>query len=110
MEEGAIGSALGAAAGAAITKSPAGAIKGAQIGDAIGDTVGDIFNKDEELTEGIEDVSVSTSDETMTMTTKEDGGVVIETSPNEEEIEEYTEAIKEKLKEMLDDNDVLHII
>lgn len=90
MEEGAIGSALGAVAGAAITKSPSGAIKGAQIGDAIGDTVGDIFNKDEELTEDIEDVSVTTSDETMTMTTKEDGGVVIETSPNEEEIEEYS--------------------
>lgn len=90
MEEGAIGSALGAVAGAAITKSPSGAIKGAQIGDAIGDTVGNIFNKDEELTEDIEDVSVSTSDETMTMTTKEDGGVVIETSPNEEEIEEYS--------------------
>ena len=90
MKEGAIGSALGAVAGAAITKSPSGAIKGAQIGNAIGDTVGDIFTEDEELTEDIEDVSVTTSDETMTMTTKEDGGVVIETSPNEEEIEEYS--------------------
>lgn len=31
--------------------------------------------------ESIEDVTINTEDETMTMTTKEDGGVVIETSP-----------------------------
>lgn len=35
------------------------------------------------LKEDIEDVSVTTSDETMTMTTKDDGGVVIETVPKE---------------------------
>lgn len=39
------------------------------------------------LNESIEDVSVTTEDETMTMTTKEDGGVVIETMPKEEEFE-----------------------
>ena len=39
------------------------------------------------LKEDIQDVSVTTGDETMTMTTKEDGGVVIETSPVEEEVE-----------------------
>ena len=38
------------------------------------------------LTESIEDVTINTEDETMTMTTKEDGGVVIETSPIEEEV------------------------
>ena len=36
--------------------------------------------------ESIENVSIDTEDETMTMTTKEDGGVVVETSPTEEEI------------------------
>lgn len=40
------------------------------------------------LKEDIEDVTVSTEDETMTMTTKDDGGVVIETSPKEEFIDE----------------------
>lgn len=38
--------------------------------------------------ESIEDVSVTTEDETMTMTTKDDGGVVIETSPKESELED----------------------
>ena len=42
----------------------------------------------ESLKESIEDVTVSTEDETMTMTTKEDGGVVIETSPKEEFVDE----------------------
>lgn len=37
----------------------------------------------ESLSEAIEDVSITTEDETMTMTTKEDGGVVVETSPKE---------------------------
>lgn len=41
----------------------------------------------EKLDEAIEDMSVSTEDETMVMTTKEDGGVVIETTPKEEEVE-----------------------
>ena len=44
--------------------------------------------KSNKLKEGIEDVSVTTEDETMTMTTKEDGGVVIETSPKETELED----------------------
>lgn len=35
------------------------------------------------INEDIEDVSVTTEDETMTMTTKDDGGVVIETVPKE---------------------------
>ena len=38
----------------------------------------------ESLAESIEDVSITTDDETMTMSTKEDGGVVVETSPKEE--------------------------
>lgn len=46
---------------------------------------------DKELKESIEDVSVTTEDETMTMTTKDDGGVVIETVPKEEEIETESE-------------------
>ena len=93
VEEGVVGSALGAAAGAAITKSPAGAMKGAEIGDQIGDAVGSIFEEgcDKELTEDIEDVSINTEDENITMTTKEDGGVVVETSPKEEFEEEPAE-------------------
>ena len=47
--------------------------------------------KAEELLESIENVSVDTEDETMTMTTKEDGGVVIETSPKEEFEETFGE-------------------
>lgn len=43
--------------------------------------------KNKSLKEAIEDISVTTEDETMTMTTKEDGGVVIETMPKEEEFE-----------------------
>ena len=38
------------------------------------------------LKEAIEDVTINTENETMTMTTKDDGGVVVETSPNSEEI------------------------
>lgn len=41
----------------------------------------------DDLHESIENVSIDTGDETMTMTTKEDGGVVIETSPVDEEVE-----------------------
>lgn len=41
--------------------------------------------KNKSLKEAIEDMSVTTEDETMTMTTKEDGGVVIETSPKSED-------------------------
>jgi hypothetical protein len=35
------------------------------------------------ISEAIEDVTINTEDETMTMTTKEDGGVVVETSPKQ---------------------------
>ena len=38
------------------------------------------------LKEAIEDVTINTENETMTMTTKDDGGVVVETSPNNKEI------------------------
>lgn len=41
---------------------------------------------DEPLKEAIEDVTINTEDENITMTTKDDGGVVVETSPNTEEI------------------------
>jgi hypothetical protein len=43
---------------------------------------------EESLTEGIEDVSINTEDENITMTTKEDGGVVVETSPKEDAVVE----------------------
>ena len=43
---------------------------------------------DAELVEDIEDVSISTEDENITMTTKEDGGVVVETSPKEDAVVE----------------------
>lgn len=43
-------------------------------------------DSEKELQESIQDVQVTTEDETMTMTTKDDGGVVIETSPVEEEV------------------------
>ena len=39
--------------------------------------------KNKPLRESIENVSIDTEDETMTMTTKEDGGIMIETSPRE---------------------------
>ncbi len=51
----------------------------------------------DDLHESIEDVSITTEDETMTMTTKEDGGVVIETSPIEEEVE--IEPVEEEIPE-----------
>lgn len=41
-----------------------------------------------EITEDIEDVSINTEDENITMTTKEDGGVVVETSPKEDAVVE----------------------
>lgn len=52
----------------------------------------------DKLEEGIEDVQITTEDETMTMSTKEDGGVVIETSPKEEEFAE-DEFIEEPIEE-----------
>ena len=51
----------------------------------------------DDLHESIEDVSITTEDETMTMTTKEDGGVVIETAPVEEEVE--IEPVEEEIPE-----------
>ena len=39
----------------------------------------------EELHESIEDVTINTEDETMTMTTKEDGGVMVETTPRDDD-------------------------
>ena len=51
-------------------------------GDKHEDPINESCNK--ELKEDIEDVTINTEDETMTMTTKEDGGVVVETSPREE--------------------------
>ena len=55
----------------------------------IEDALKEYRNKD--LHESIENVSIDTDDETMTMTTKEDGGVVIETSPKEEFEETFGE-------------------
>lgn len=49
--------------------------------------VGGILGK-QEMNEDIEDVSINTEDENITMTTKEDGGVVVETSPKEDELVE----------------------
>lgn len=47
----------------------------------------DEVSKDEteELHESIEDVTINTEDETMTMTTKEDGGVMVETTPRDDD-------------------------
>lgn len=53
----------------------------------------------ESLNEDIEDVTVTTEDETMTMTTKEDGGVVIETSPAIEEVDEFAVVEEEPVSE-----------
>lgn len=53
----------------------------------------------ESLNESIEDVTVTTEDETMTMTTKEDGGVVIETSPAVEEVDEFAVVEEEPVSE-----------
>ena len=54
-------------------------------GDKHEDPINESCDKD--LKEDIEDVYVTTEDETMTMTTKEDGGVVIETIPKEDDAE-----------------------
>lgn len=102
MEEGvagwAAGRTAGQAAGTAIgsVAGPAGAAVGRTVGGFIGGKLGsaaqDKFLGDDELEESckdkideaIEDISITTEDETMTMTTKEDGGVVVETSPKDE--------------------------
>ena len=48
-----------------------------------GGIAGSILGAASDINESIEDVTINTEDETMTMTTKEDGGVVVETSPKE---------------------------
>lgn len=103
-----LGKVAGGIAGAVATKSPTGAIQGAEMGAELGGIADNVFSEgcedkveeackedlnecgvaDPELVESIEDVSITTEDETMTMTTKEDGGVVVETSPKEDEFTE----------------------
>lgn len=67
--------------------------------------------KPEELMEAIENVSIDTEDETMTMTTKDDGGVVIETSPRDsfdEEIEDdFEDDILSEPTNEFDGNEVI---
>ena len=68
-------------------KLPAG-IDDEDITDYLSDTYGwlvNSYNIEGNLNESIEDVTINTEDETMTMTTKEDGGVVVETSPKQED-------------------------
>lgn len=54
---------------------------------------------EEPINEDIEDVTITTEDETMTMATKEDGGVVIETSPAVEEVDEFAVVEEEPVSE-----------
>lgn len=61
----------------------------------------------EELHESIEDVTINTEDETMTMTTKEDGGVVVETSPKEETSEEFYDDFDMPDEEVADTEEVI---
>lgn len=68
-------------------KLPAG-IDDEDVVDYLSDTYGWLVNGcniEGNLNESIEDVTINTEDETMTMTTKEDGGVVVETSPKQED-------------------------
>lgn len=65
---------------------------------------------EESIDESIQDVSITTDDETMTMTTKEDGGVSIETTPIEEVVEEADEEAlaplsDETIEEIKDNNE-----
>ena len=62
----------------------------------------------DDLHESIQDVQITTDDETMTMTTKEDGGVAVETTPNEpEETFEETEEIAEENPELEEGDEVI---
>lgn len=112
MEEGIGGWAAGKVAGKAIGTAaggPVGGAIGSFIGGKLGSQIQDTFTEDEDLEEGmgaidlakgaikgmaneitedIEDVSINTEDENITMTTKEDGGVVVETSPKEDAVVE----------------------
>lgn len=97
IEEGLTGTVAGKVAGKAIGTAvggPVGGAVGSFVGGKIGDKVQDTFSEGcedkKELEEGIEDVSINTEDENITMTTKEDGGVVVETSPKEDEVEEFS--------------------
>ena len=68
-------------------KLPAG-IDDEDVADYLSDTYGWLVNGcniEGKLNESIEDVTINTEDETMTMTTKEDGGVIVETSPKMDE-------------------------
>lgn len=95
MEEGIEGTIGGKLAGKAVGTAiggPVGGAVGSFVGGKIGDKIQDTFSEGcgdkKELEEDIEDVSINTNDENITMTTKEDGGVVVETSPKEDELVE----------------------
>lgn len=97
MEEGIEGTIGGKVAGKAVGTAiggPVGGAVGSFVGGKIGDKIQDTFSEGcenkKELDEDIEDVSINTDDENITMTTKEDGGVVVETSPKEDEVEEFS--------------------
>lgn len=71
--------------------------------EVVGDTyiIFDVTYLTESLKEGIEDVTINTEDETMTMSTKEDGGVVVETSPiDSEPMLDETETFDEPVSEV----------
>lgn len=48
----------------------------------------------DDLHESIQDVQITTDDETMTMTTKEDGGVAVETTPNDDTEETFDDEVE----------------
>lgn len=50
--------------------------------------------KAEELLESIENVSIDTDDETITMTSKEDGGVAVETTPSDDTEETFDDEVE----------------
>ncbi len=60
----------------------------------------DILNDtDKKLQEDIQDVTITTDDETMTMTTKEDGGISVETTPTDEVDEVIEEPVIDETTE-----------
>lgn len=67
----------------------------------------DYYAEAPDLNESIEDVTISTEDETMTMTTKEDGGVVVETSPKEETSEEFYDDFDMPEEEVAETDEVI---
>lgn len=97
IEEGLTGTVAGKVAGKAIGTAvggPVGGAVGSFVGGKIGDKVQDTFSEGcedkKELEEDIEDATITTEDEIVTMKSKEDGGVVVETSPKEDEVEEFS--------------------